>query len=130
LGTVNLDSLSPNQTQQLDELRVPEKLLSDDGQVLVRMSTYLDIQEAGNYTFWTKSEGPSDLILNGTKIVDNTENEGMQEASGNLDLEPGRYELQAIWYDARMGAWFDAYIEGPALPKQIIPADRLYLERE
>ncbi|MEM1219299.1 MAG: alkaline phosphatase family protein [Bacteroidota bacterium] len=125
----NLDSLSPTQTQRLDELRVPEELLASKRPNLVRMTTYLEIQEAGNYTLWTKSEGPSELIINGTKIVNQSENEGMQEASGNLDLEAGRHELQAIWSGARMGAWFDAYIEGPAMPKQIIPADRLYLER-
>lgn len=86
----------------------------------------VDIGAAGSYTFYTQSDDGSRLFIDGKMIVDNDGDHGVLEKSGSLDLTPGRHKIRVEYFDGEGGFWLDVLYKGPGVPKQLVPADRLY----
>jgi len=95
-------------------------------QVAVAFESYLEVQEAGKYTFFTNSDDGSKLYVNGTQIVDNDGDHGVMERSGSLKLAKGRHLVRVEFFNGGGGFHLDAKYKGPNIPKQIIPANHLY----
>ncbi|WP_437399130.1 PA14 domain-containing protein [Flagellimonas lutimaris] len=98
-------------------------------QVAVTFESYLEVQEAGKYTFFTNSDDGSKLYVNGTQIVDNDGDHGVMERSGSLELAKGRHLVRVEFFNGGGGYHLDAKYKGPNIPKQIIPANHLYREK-
>jgi len=60
--------------------------------------------------------------------VDNDGNHGVLEESGSVDLTMGRHPILVTFYNNGGGFWLDAFYKGPGLVKQIIPADKLFIQ--
>lgn len=87
---------------------------------------FIKIDTAGTYRFYTASDDGSRMYVDGTQIVDNDGDHGTIERSGDIDLQPGYYPIKVEWFNGGGGYWLDVYYKGPGIPKQIVPANKLY----
>lgn len=90
-------------------------------------SGYLQIDQAGAYTFYTQSDDGSILYIDNKKVVDNDGGHGVIEAGGSVTLEKGKHAIKIDYFNASGGYWLDAYYKGPGVARQLIPANKLYL---
>lgn len=92
----------------------------------VVFETNLLIEKEGEYKFFTNSDDGSKLYVNDKLIVDNDGDHGVVERSGEINLQAGKVKIKVEYFNGGGGFWLDAYYKGPGIPKQIIPADKLY----
>lgn len=114
-----------------DEIRVDanqiDKLLrTDDRTFGLLYSTYLQIDEPGEYHFYLQSDDGSKMYIDGSKVVDNDGGHGLIEKEGSVKLSKGRHALNIEFYNNIGGFWIDAFYKGPGVVKQIIPANKLF----
>lgn len=64
------------------------------------------------------------------EVVNNDGNHGTIERSGSITLEAGRHPIMVQYFQGGGGQWLDVYYSGPNTPRQIISANRLFLETE
>jgi len=88
---------------------------------------YLQIDQPGNYSFYIRSDDGSKLYVDNKELVNNDGDHGVIEKNGSVDLAPGRHLIKVEYYNGSGGFWLDAFYKGPGIPKQIIPANKLYL---
>ena len=98
-------------------------------QIAVVLESFLQIDEKGKYTFFTNSDDGSKLYINGELLVDNDGNHSVRERNGSIELQKGRHLVSVEFYNSGGGYHLDARYEGENIPKQIIPADKLYVSR-
>ena len=89
-------------------------------------TTYLQIDKIGKYSFYLQSDDGSKLYVDGQKVVDNDGGHGVIEKEGSIELTEGRHILTVEFFNNGGGFWIDAFYKGPGIPKQIIPADKLF----
>jgi hypothetical protein len=91
-------------------------------------TSYLQIDKEGDYTFYNSSDDGSKLFIDNKRVVDNDGNHGVIQHSGDIHLEAGKHAIRVEYYNGFGGFWLDAYYKGPGVPRQLIPADKLYLQ--
>ena len=89
-------------------------------------TTYLQIDNPGEYHFYLQSDDGSKMYIDGSKVVDNDGGHGLIEKEGTVKLAKGRHALSVEFYNNIGGYWIDAFYKGPGIVKQIIPADKLF----
>ncbi len=47
---------------------------------------------------------------------------------GSISLELVSHKITIDYHNQAGGAWLDAFYKGPGIPKQIIPADKLFIK--
>ncbi|MBW8243029.1 alkaline phosphatase family protein [Muricauda oceani] len=110
-----------------------KQALSEDmpqEQVGVVLESYLDVTGEGTYSFFTNSDDGSKLYINGKEIVDNDGDHGVMERSGSMELSAGRHLLRVEFFNGGGGYHLDVKYSGPDTPKQIIPANKLFREKQ
>ncbi|QRR02050.1 alkaline phosphatase family protein [Dyadobacter sandarakinus] len=90
---------------------------------------FIQIDKAGSYTFATQSDDGSRLLVDGREVVDNDGNHGVTEATGSVSLTEGRHAIRVEYYNNGGGFWLETFYKGPGTPKQLIPADKLFLKQ-
>lgn len=90
---------------------------------------YVQIDHPGDYTFFTRSDDGSRLFVDGKAIVNNDGDHGVLEKNEGITLTPGRHPIRVEYYNGEGGFWLDVLYRGPGVPKQLIPADKLYLSK-
>lgn len=125
--------LSPTKQWTSHEFNVDRRqilpLLEKDNNVFGIVYTgYIDIDRPGKYTFYLQSDDGSKLYINDKKVVDNDGGHGVLEKAEAVQLEKGRLPIRVEFFNAEGGFWLDAFYKGPGLAKQIIPADKLFLQ--
>ncbi|WP_170284031.1 alkaline phosphatase family protein [Flagellimonas olearia] len=95
-------------------------------QVALVLISYLEIEEEGKYRFFTNSDDGSKLYVDGILVVDNDGDHGVMERSGTLELAKGRHEVRVEFFNGGGGYHLDVKYQGKDVPKQIIPANKLY----
>lgn len=98
--------------------------------VAVKMQGFIKIPTMGRYRFYLASDDGSKLYINNNLVVDNDGDHGVLTKSGEIILTEGRHFLQVDWFNGGGGYWLGAMIEGPEMPRQIIPPSMLYLNQE
>lgn len=93
----------------------------------IQYKAYLQIDTPGEYRFYLNSDDGSNLYIDGEKVVDNDGGHGNIERIGTVTLKAGRHEVRIDYHNQAGGAWLDLYYKGPGIPKQIVPANKLYL---
>ncbi len=93
----------------------------------VRFMSYLEITEAGTYTFYVMADDGANLYLDGEHLVDNDGSGGARERSGTVHLESGRHHLIVDYFDTYGDEVLKVRYEGPGIEKQPVPISRLYL---
>jgi hypothetical protein len=90
---------------------------------------YVQIDQPGDYTFFTRSDDGSRLFVDGTAIVNNDGDHGVLEKNGGITLTPGKHPIRVEYYNGEGGFWLDVLYRGPGVPKQLIPASKLFLNK-
>jgi fibronectin-binding autotransporter adhesin len=73
----------------------------------------INITTGGTYTFNTTSDDGSVFFLDGTRIVNNNQNQGMTLRNGTIDLDPGSYNYTIGYFEGAGGAGLIASYSGP-----------------
>lgn len=121
----NFDSMKIVKKGITYEFRIG-KINNVNNQFGIRYEAYLQIETPGTYHFYLNSDDGSRLYVDGKLVVDNDGGHGVIERMGKINLEKGRCKIRIDYHNQGGGAWLDAFYKGPNLPKQIIPADKLF----
>jgi len=92
---------------------------------VIRFKTQIKIDQVDSFTFYTRSDDGSKLLINGKLIVDNDGDHGVREKEGKIDLKEGVHQLEVLWFNGGGDGWLDVYIESANMPKQILPTTML-----
>lgn len=88
----------------------------------------INIPADGNYTFYLASDDGSKLYMNDEVVIDNDGDHGVVLKSESLNLTKGTHKIRVEWMNLGGGYWLGTMIEGPGLPRQIIPPSMLILQ--
>jgi hypothetical protein len=94
------------------------------------MQSYLQVDRPGSYTFYTRSDDGSKLYIDGKEVVNNDGDHGVIEKNSSIELTTGKHLVKVEYYNGSGGFWLDVMYKGPGVPKQIIPANKLFLENK
>ena len=94
----------------------------------IRFTSFIKIEQSGEYFFYLLSDDGSRLYINNMLIVDNDGGHGAIERKGSITLQPGLHKITLDYHNQQGGAWLDAFYKGPGIPKQIIPPHLLFLK--
>jgi hypothetical protein len=95
-------------------------------QVALVLESYLEIEKEGKYRFFTNSDDGSKLYVDGTLVVDNDGDHGVMERSGTMELAKGSHKVRVEFFNGGGGYHLDVKYQGKDVPKQIVPANKLY----
>lgn len=100
-----------------------------DDQFVFSFDGFIDITEAGTYTFYTASDDGSMLYIDGNLVVNNDGLHGVVEQSGNYTFaNTGRYPIKVTFFENGGGEYLQVQYDPPgAAGKQLIPNARLFL---
>lgn len=87
-----------------------------------RFTGQVIIPTTGTWTFYTNSDDGSRLLINGTQIVNNDGQHGMQERSGSVALTAGPHSIEVLWFEQQGSHGLIVSWAGPGVSKQVIPA--------
>ena len=89
--------------------------------VAARFETGITIDQPGIYTLFLDSDDVSRLFIDGEVVVENDGLHTMTEQSGQIGLLPGLHLLRIEFFERGGTQGLIASIEGPGLPKQVVP---------
>ena len=121
--------MKPIKTGSTYEFRIGE-INEVEGQYGIQYTSYIQIDKTGEYRFYLNSDDGSKLYINDDLVVDNDGGHGTIERMGSISLEAGRHKIIIDYHNQAGGAWLDTFYKGPGIPKQIIPADKLFRDFE
>ncbi|WPP50840.1 alkaline phosphatase family protein [Catalinimonas niigatensis] len=122
-------TLKPKKSGRKYQFRVDDINEKKD-QFAIRFTSFLKIDTAGEYRFYTSSDDGSKLFIEGEEIVNNDGGHGVIERMGSVELTAGFYEINVEYFNEGGGGWLDVYYKGPGITKQIIPANKLYFNKQ
>lgn len=122
----DFDALEPYAIDILPQLNFPESTgtFATSGRtsyVGAVFETGLLVPESGLYTLYLNSDEGSRLSMDGQVIVDNDGLHKMTERAGRVGLAPGLHLLRVEYFEHGGRQGLVASIEGPGMPKQVIP---------
>ncbi|MCL1920608.1 MAG: PA14 domain-containing protein [Kiritimatiellaeota bacterium] len=82
---------------------------------------YINLPETGEYIFSTASDDGSMLFIDREVVVWNNRSQPVTEESGTGAFTAGWHEITIAYYQGGGGYGLQAFIEGPGMPKQLIP---------
>lgn len=95
--SVDFDALEPVRSETATSFFAGIAHRDDD--FGLRFRGFLDVTEAGEYRFSTRSDDGSRLSLDGRVVVDNDGQHGMDERSGSVRLAAGRHALEVTYFE-------------------------------
>jgi hypothetical protein len=104
-------------------------LMKNTSTFAMSLKGYIDVPADGEYTFYTQSDDGSQLFINDKIVVDNNDSHGVVERSGKVQLKKGRHAIEVKYFNEAGGFWLDVFYAGPGLVKQLVPADKLFLNQ-
>jgi hypothetical protein len=120
---------SPDIVDEVPEFRTPADFADNYGG---RLSAWLHVPVAGDYTFWVASDDNSQLFFGShpgkTKAIasvsawtsDQAFDWYAEQKSATMTLQAGVYFIEALWKEGGGGDNCSAAWEGPGLPQQVI----------
>ena len=82
---------------------------------------FVEIPKDGTYTFFTRSDDGSRLVIGDLQVVDNDGDHGTREAGGSIALNKGKHAIRVEWYEHRGGENLTVLYQGPDIGKRQIP---------
>ncbi len=93
----------------------------------VRWVGQVQAQFSETYTFYTQSDDGIRLWVNGVKLIDNWETQGVTEKSGTIPMVAGQlYDVTIEYYENAGDATAKLLWSGTNTPKSVIPRSQLY----
>ena len=122
----NFRSYKPVETGRVLEISTNNVPLPRPSYVAALFEGTITIPKDGKYRFYLSSDDGSKLYINGNLVVDNDGDHGVLTKSNSVTLEKGKQRIRVEWFNGGGGYWLGAFIEGPELPRQIIPPSMLH----
>ncbi|MFK7847308.1 MAG: putative Ig domain-containing protein [Rhodothermales bacterium] len=119
----DFDALNAKKLGVVDNFGVTPR--DQDDNFAFRHRGFINIEAAGDYTFYTTSDDGSKLSINGTLVVDNDGLHGAIEESGVVNLDAGFHAIEVTVFEKGGAQSLAVQYEGPGITKQGIPNDRL-----
>ena len=120
----DFDSLTPTATGTAHNFDIG--LRQRDDYFAFRFTGYIKVPADGNYTFYTNSDDGSKLYVNGSLVVDNDGQHGMQERSGYKYLLAGRHSITVDYLETTGLQDLLVSYSGPDITKKQIPVNKLF----
>ena len=117
--------LEPTASGIVPAIQVDVPLLTRRDQFALRFTGVIQIDQPGDYTFFTVSDDGSRLYIGNELVVNNDGKHGMVEKQGNIQLVAGSHPIVVTYFDDGGGDGLDVYWSGPELNKQKIPEHKL-----
>ncbi|MEM9238500.1 MAG: PA14 domain-containing protein [Pseudomonadota bacterium] len=90
----------------------------------VRLKGDVTIEEGGSYTFFAGADDGAVLYINGEPVIDNDGLHGYRTRSGEIELEPGTYEIEVRYFENYGHAGLRLEYEGPDTDgREVVQAD-------
>lgn len=129
----SFSTLTPSKTWDSFEFTADENKITplqdkDNATFGLVFEGYLQIDNPGEYRFFTKSDDGSKLYINDKLVVENDGSHGVMESGGNISLPAGRHKIRVDFFNGIGGYWLGVFYKGPGMVKQLVPADRLFLK--
>lgn len=86
----------------------------------------IQIDKGGEYTFYTKSDDGSTLLIDGKLVVDNDGLHAPLERSGKVKLTSGRHTIEVRFFERYQGQVLEIRYAASGISKQRIPLSKLY----
>ncbi|MGN6438437.1 MAG: alkaline phosphatase family protein [Agriterribacter sp.] len=127
----SFNKLSPSSKWKSLEVGIADSLVNTslekgNSSFALAFDGFIQIDTPGDYRFFTQSDDGSALYIDGKKVVDNDGDHGVEEKAGDIQLEPGKHAIKVEYFNGGGGYWIDAFYKGPDIPKQLIPANKLF----
>ncbi len=97
----------------------------------IKYNGWLNISNAGHYTFFLKMNGGS-LLVDGVQVIqqDPSDRRGVKELEGAAELAAGWRKIQLTYFHTGHEAKFSCEMEGPQIKRGPIPSSRLSISSE
>jgi hypothetical protein len=107
-----------------------EAIAACDDHIAVSFDGWIEIDRDNEYNFELWSTGGSKLYIGDEPIVNNRDN-GHSGNTGKIELKKGRHPIRIEFFhnDGATGSILIASYGSPDMPKQMIPAQKLFLHR-
>jgi hypothetical protein len=92
----------------------------------LKFSGYINIPRDGIYTFYTRSDDGSRLIIAGKPVVENDGLHGIQEQKGQIALKKGIHAIKVVFFEKSGDERLEVLFEGPGLKKMQLPSAMLF----
>jgi len=87
------------------------------------VSGFLNVQNAGQYQFWTKSDDGSELWIDKARVVDNSGLHGPEKKKGTVSLSKGLHSILVPFVECGGGAYLKISWKGPDTGGKEQPVD-------
>ncbi|RBW62829.1 PA14 domain-containing protein [Ruegeria sp. A3M17] len=89
-----------------------------------KLEGQITIEEGGSYTFFAGADDGVAVFVNGIRIVDNDGLHGFRTRSGEIDLEPGTYDIEVRYFENYGRAGLKLEWDGPdTTGRELLQAD-------
>ena len=113
------DSLQASRSGNVKNVLLPDGVASEN--FGVQYSGFMKIPADGFYTIYLTSDDGSNLLLDGELLVHNDGIHAPTEVSGGAFLRAGYHAFEIGYFQGTGRKALEARIEGPGMPKQLIP---------
>jgi len=121
----DLESLTPKRSGMLHTVDYRAVHPSDDHFGIV-FSGYLSVDREGEYAFYSNSDDGSRILIDGKQVLDNDGIHAPVTVKGTVRLSKGLHSIRILFFEGSGGESLEVSYEGPGIPKQPIPAIRLF----
>jgi predicted phosphodiesterase len=119
----DFSDLQPLKTGSIEKVDI--SIREREEEIVMVFEGFIEIEEAGRYTFYTESDDGSNLYIHGQTIVDNDGDHGMRERSGEVILKQGLHPFRVEYFQGGGGKGLIASYSGPGFDQKEIPASVL-----
>jgi alpha-N-arabinofuranosidase len=121
----NFDKLNPVSSSVTEQITLPEGMLQNYG---VMYEGYIKVLKDNLYTFFINNDDGAVLYINDEPIINNDGLHAPEEMSNSVILKEGYHKIKVVFFQKGGGQALDVSIEGPGLPKQVMPKEMLFIE--
>lgn len=90
----------------------------------------IEIPATALFTFYLNSNDGSNLYIDGKLVIENDGLHGALEKQGQIKLAKGKHSLRITYFQAGGEFHLKAYISGPGMEKNKIPASMLFISND
>ena len=105
-------------------------MVPEENKFAIFFDAYLEIEEAGAYTFAiTKSHDEVKLFIDDKIVIDATKGKRWDfDAEQKVQLTKGKHKFSIVYYDELSSEYLEVKYKGPNITLQEIPMDKFFLK--
>ena len=97
---------------------------------ILQMTSWIEIDKDGDYTFYITSNDGSKLYINDKLFVDNDGEHGAKEMSNTLHLSRGRHKMGVEYFNGGGGKVLSVSYSSAGIPYQPVPEYILFTAKD